>query len=660
MADIAQLGFSVNANELRAANDQLARMPATAGAAEKATDRFNGAVDRSKRSLETLATASKFNTAGIAAQFQDVGITAAMGMNPLLIALQQGTQLAGQLSTMSGSLWSNLKSGLLSIISPLSLLTIGFVALLAAGLQLVNWGKLAEAVLDGLASVIEPIAPYAVAAAAGLALLYAPAAIMGIVQITAALGRLAVQVVATAAAFAMANPVGAVIAGLTAAVAAMVIFRDDLARIFGRDIVEDVKNGVNFIIGTFVGAFEGIKATWSMLPAAIGDLVIQAVNNTIGAVEMLLKGVSDKINEWIRGINNATGLTIGELKAVDFPEVPNPNKGAAAQVAGVISSSMAAAQGQDYVGQLVALVQRGASGAADALRKLADAAGASGDKTDKAAKKAAEAYARVTEGARNFIAAQELEATVLGMSTEQANALRYAQDLLNQATEGGRRVTAAQASELVTLANQMAATEQRTKNLTEAYNFGRSTFRSFFSDFKSDLMNGTSLWQAFANAALNALDRVADRLMNMAADGLFDLLFNSIMGSLGGGGGAAKSAVGFIPGLPKFAAGGYTGNVGTNTAAGIVHGGEYVLNASATRSMGVGTLDAINAGMVPANSNSAAPIYLTVAPEYNFNGLGLDRDEVNEIVRESNTQLINGLPDMLQDIEADPRKRRAS
>ncbi len=34
-----------------------------------------------------------FQTANIAAQFQDIGVTAAMGMNPLQIALQQGTQL---------------------------------------------------------------------------------------------------------------------------------------------------------------------------------------------------------------------------------------------------------------------------------------------------------------------------------------------------------------------------------------------------------------------------------------------------------------------------------------------------------------------------------------------------------------------------------------
>lgn len=45
-----------------------------------------------------------------------------------------------------------------------------------------------------------------------------------------------------------------------------------------------------------------------------------------------------------------------------------------------------------------------------------------------------------------------------------------------------------------------------------------------------------------------------------------------------------------------FKSGGYTGNVGVNQEAGVVHGQEFVLNAEATRRVGVGTLEAINSG----------------------------------------------------------------
>lgn len=45
-----------------------------------------------------------------------------------------------------------------------------------------------------------------------------------------------------------------------------------------------------------------------------------------------------------------------------------------------------------------------------------------------------------------------------------------------------------------------------------------------------------------------------------------------------------------------FATGGYTGNMGRADIAGVVHGQEYVLNASATKRIGVDTLNALNSG----------------------------------------------------------------
>lgn len=45
-----------------------------------------------------------------------------------------------------------------------------------------------------------------------------------------------------------------------------------------------------------------------------------------------------------------------------------------------------------------------------------------------------------------------------------------------------------------------------------------------------------------------------------------------------------------------FKLGGYTGNYGTSDVAGVVHGQEYVLNAEATKRVGINTLNAINNG----------------------------------------------------------------
>jgi hypothetical protein len=79
---------------------------------------------------------SKFATANIAAQFQDIGVTAAMGMSPLQIALQQGTQLQAVLGPMgaAGAVRA-LGSAFLSLLNPVSLATMALVAAVAAAIQ---------------------------------------------------------------------------------------------------------------------------------------------------------------------------------------------------------------------------------------------------------------------------------------------------------------------------------------------------------------------------------------------------------------------------------------------------------------------------------------------------------------------------------------------
>lgn len=64
-----------------------------------------------------------------------------------------------------------------------------------------------------------------------------------------------------------------------------------------------------------------------------------------------------------------------------------------------------------------------------------------------------------------------------------------------------------------------------------------------------------------------------------------------------------------VAGLSGFATGGYTGNMGRTQVAGVVHGQEYVLNAAATKRVGVDTLNAINSGQsVSGNTSSSQPV----------------------------------------------------
>ncbi|RXH23306.1 hypothetical protein XH99_31840 [Bradyrhizobium nanningense] len=136
---------------------------------------------------------------------------------------------------------------------------------------------------------------------------------------------------------------------------------------------------------------------------------------------------------------------------------------------------------------------------------------------------------------------------------------------------------------------------------------GMSVNRGFFVEFGQQLRSGASAWDAFKSAGLNALGKIADKLMQMAADNLFASAFggsSSGIGSLfglGGGSGSVPvmSAAGDLGAgtgglsFPMFASGGYTGPGGKYQPAGIVHKGEYVMDAVTVRRVGVANLDSL-------------------------------------------------------------------
>lgn len=99
---------------------------------------------------------------------------------------------------------------------------------------------------------------------------------------------------------------------------------------------------------------------------------------------------------------------------------------------------------------------------------------------------------------------------------------------------------------------------------------------------------------------------------------------------------AAMSAV-----SPKgFSTGGYTGNMGVNDIAGVVHGKEYVLNAMATKRIGVDNLNALNRGGSlngGVQVNNYAGVAVTAKQE---NGLTIV-DVRNEFERQMKTQMTN-------------------
>lgn len=82
---------------------------------------------------------ARFHAANLGAQFNDIGVMLASGQNPLMLAVQQGTQISQILMAAGGSakeMKNLLVSSFTAITSPMALLTIGIIA---GGAALIQW-----------------------------------------------------------------------------------------------------------------------------------------------------------------------------------------------------------------------------------------------------------------------------------------------------------------------------------------------------------------------------------------------------------------------------------------------------------------------------------------------------------------------------------------
>lgn len=579
-----------------------------------------------------------FNTANLAAQFQDVAVSAQMGMGALQIGLQQGTQLAAVIAAMENPI-KGLGTAFASVISPVSLLVIGLTAAAAAGLQMVNWAALASSALNGLADALSTIAPYAVGAAAALALIYAPAILGGLALLSEAILGVTARLAGLAIGFALANPATAFVLGITAAIAAANIFRDELTQIFGVDIVGVAKSAVNWMIGAFVGGYRAIVATWDALPSALGDLGYQAADRFYAAFTSMLRDLRSDINSFIEGINSKLGSSIptigGGLVGLNpngtQKHVANPYAGAASGVANAASDAFGSAMNTDYVGAGLDIIAKGASAASGKLKELAGwMTTVDEKKKKKGGKTDAEKYDDIIDGANRRIASLQAEYDALGMTEMAAAKLAYETEMLNQAQQKGITLSAAQKAEISSLADRMAALEIATKNAREAMDFAKDLTKGFIGDLRSGLEQGKSFWESFGNAALNVLDKITDKLLDDVLTAIFKVnsagtggggFWGSLLSAFGLGGGGS----GFAGAASVVASGGFSGLYANGTAS--ARAGYAIVGEKGPEIVKFGGGEQVipNHRIVAANDRAAnqnGDMNVTYAPVYNVNGSG--------------------------------------
>jgi|GEM_PF-3488910 len=421
-------------------------------------------------------------------------------------------------------------------------------------------------------------------------------------------------------------------------------------------IAPAAKGAFNFFVATWDLAFRDVSTLMGRLPAVLGDLTVQAANGALKGIEWLINGAIDKLDSFIQLAKDHLGPLGNGLSLVGHVDlgggIANPWAGATGAMTGDLQKNAAAVKQNDYGAMAFSNITKFA---------LQDYNADQLAKGGKAAEALAKSFDKLLASGQNDVAALTAQAAALGQSTEQAAFLEEQTKLLNKANSDGIKLTPAMLDQVNATASAYAKEKSALEQLTAVYDAGKSAVESLFSGFESNLKNGEGWFQAFADAGISALQGILDKALQVAADNVWNQLWNS--GSSGGGlGGIISGLLGVASGTgglgPLYATGGYTGAGGMFEPAGIVHKGEYVIDAASTARIGVANLDRLRGyaggGYVqPASSSGPSRLHVTV---------GVDTDSqgnitpyVTSVVMDGIEQYNQRLPKRLREIQKDPR-----
>ena len=623
VADIRQAhaAGAISANEMTAAI-QRERQAALASTA---------AIKGRNSALASQPKTSSFNTANIASQFQDIGVTAAMGMSPIQIALQQGTQLSAVLQEIKNSgqgVGKGLATAFASVISPISLVTIGIIAAGTAAFQyfstVMNEGDKSAEVLKEQAALIS-----AVAERWGDAV---PALREYADQLKRAQDGADLQT-------ATGNAIERVLAeatkgydGLkTAAVEASLEMQtgNQEARQSFAVLIGDV-NDLEGKIGSLSEAYKAGKDTSKEMADVTQTLAKMLENDASRASDTLSGRIEYLSRMFVAAADSAKKLREQALLAEASARTAlYPSRGSYPQT---FQTADGTTQNEKYPLPFDGPTPERRPSDLDTDKNR----GFGTPKRARAPKKtASDRFAEDLQAVRDRTQALRQEMNLIGLSNEAQVKRRTALDLEQKALADLReeaRKKGEKDLESITLSpDKIAAIEQESaayarqsealrkaqeeqQKLNEWNNVARDVTRGFIDD----LIHGESAADAFAGA----LSRIADALLDDVLNSIFKV--NSAAGGSGGllsgllslfGGGASRYA-GLSGGL--FSEGGFTGPGGKYQPAGIVHKGEVVWSqADVARAGGVGTVEALRNGYA-----NGGPVGISVPSVPSLKSLG--------------------------------------
>jgi len=394
-------------------------------------------------------------------QMSDIGVTAAMGMNPLMIAIQQGPQLldifqekaiatgttVGVVAKAAGAQIYAAVAPLLPIIAAVSAAALAIGTGFALGAREINKGG--KSVIDG----------------------------MGLTE--KQLKRVKESGIET---------------GVTIGDTFFAFFEvvgDRLTSAFDGPLkwLKDAWNGtldfittygakaIEFVVGGFVGGVYAIKAAWKILPAAIGDIVISAANATVAGIEWMINKAVNGLNGLIDLANAAAAKVgmegFGKLEGVQLGRQENPYAGEAQNLATAVSDGFGQglSESKGMLDRFWADVGKEARNNTRGriLKEAKDAEKAA--KARKEPKTEAEKFADLTADIQRQITMLKAQREALDLSDNAALELTNQQKLLNDAQAKGIHVTEQQRAVLMTLADQLTEAQialRKAQNLKAA------------------------------------------------------------------------------------------------------------------------------------------------------------------------------------------------
>lgn len=566
-------------------------------------------MSRSPRVLEAVAKELNTTTTGLRALAQQGKVTGTVIVDGLVKSLEDLRKEAGEMPATIGDAMVRLDTNFGALVGRIDQ-ALGISENFAGTLINVadtmrawtnNIVQAAIVVQTGFNAAIET-ASSALSALGGsfdgtsaLIIAGAGAAAFAVTALTTAITMGLIKAVAALGLALMANPFALFIGAIAATVTAAYLFRDEIKDIVGIDVVEVMRSAANNTIAFFVGAYNAVVEVWKNLPSAFSAIGKMAWNSFISEFE--------KPALTVNGMTIIPGLNLSSLKS----EITAVEK----QVLEPAIGKFKAAFDTDYIDGFASAVGGAWKDAGDAMTKFGEIANNAGKaapildpEAAKKAQKLAEAYKQIVDGAQDFVRAQQLEAGLIGLSEQAANALRYEFDLLNEARRAGITLTDADKAGFKALAEAMAEAEEHTRVLTERFEFMKDTIKGFFSDLRKGIEEGKGFWESFADAGVTALQKIADKLIDMALDQMINGVLRNLMQAFNFGGFSFGNTSYFPPapsgGFHTLAGGGMVSGPGTSISDSIpawLSDGEFVVRAAAVAQPGVlPLLEAINNG----------------------------------------------------------------